>query len=180
MTARRSAGFTLVEAMITVAVIAVVAGISAPNLLNSLPGLRANGGARQVLSDLRLARARAVDSGQPVVFEFLAGGDYRLFVDVDGDGSYGAGTDTLVKAVDIDGTNYYKGVAFGSARSTGDEVGPAPSPTTALTFRPNGSVSTGGSVYLNTGAADDRQRRVRVVAATGNTRAERWEGSSWQ
>ncbi len=172
---RRRGGFTLVEAMVTIAIIAVVAAVAAPAVLKSMPGLRANGAARQVLSDFRLARTKAIDRGQRVKFEFLPGDTYRVFVDVNNDGVYDGDPRNLVTTVDIGGSGYYQGISYGVAAAA------IPVPTDAITtsifFRPNGSVSTEGAVYLNAGTAEDLHRRVRILAATGNARTQRWEGA---
>jgi type II secretion system protein H len=172
------AGFTLVELMVVIAIIGILAGVAAPALLKALPGIRLSGASRQVLSDLRMARTLAVEKGFNVYLSFVGAHTYTVFIDADEDGAVSTGE--AVATVDISlSSSGYQGVSFGSAQSTGDDIGPGAA-TTAIFFRPNGSASPGGSVYLNAGAAAERQRRVRVTAATGYAQIQSWNGAVWQ
>ncbi len=60
MLRKRQSGFTLMEMMIVVAVLAIMAAIAIPNFMSLLPGMRLNGAARQVMGDLMAARMNAV------------------------------------------------------------------------------------------------------------------------
>jgi type II secretory pathway pseudopilin PulG len=72
----RGAGFTLVEAVVLIAILGILGGVAAPRFLSlrDLEGARAH---RQALSDLRYAQQQAAGSGCPVEVDFDAGG-YRL------------------------------------------------------------------------------------------------------
>ena len=59
-TCRNRAGFTLIEMMATLGVAAILMAIAIPQFLSVLPGLRLNDAARQVATDLQLARMRAI------------------------------------------------------------------------------------------------------------------------
>lgn len=74
--AHRSRGFTLVEAVVLIAILGILGGVAAPRFLSlrELDGARAH---RQALADLRHAQRRAAGSGCPVEVDFEAGG-YRL------------------------------------------------------------------------------------------------------
>ncbi|HSH68561.1 MAG TPA: GspH/FimT family protein [Deferrisomatales bacterium] len=171
MKRRARAGFTLVEAMIVIAIIAIMLAVSAPSLLAGLPGLRVNGAARQVLSDLRLARTLAVEKGAVAVVTFSGTSTYALTQDQDGDG-----TAETIKTVVLG--DDYSNIQFGT------NVGGTSDTLAAVTFRTNGSASAGGGVYLRPGGDTDtaRNRRVGLVAATGNLRIEQYNTatSAWE
>ena len=61
-TKERSAsyGFTLVETLIAISILGILALIAIPNFLNWIPHYRLKWGAREVYSNLQLARLRAV------------------------------------------------------------------------------------------------------------------------
>lgn len=64
-------GFTLVEMMIVVAVLAILAAITAPNLKTYMAQRRVNGAARQVMTDLMGARMEAVSQNNRFKVFFL-------------------------------------------------------------------------------------------------------------
>lgn len=85
-----SSGFTMIEAMIVVAVIGIMAGIAMPGFIGWLPNYRLRSDARDVVSCLQEMKLRAVSENSNVVVIFdLPGGTYQSFVDdgVDGGGN---------------------------------------------------------------------------------------------
>ena len=75
-TALRGAGFTLVEAVVLIAILGILGGVAAPRFLSlrELEGARAH---RQALADLRHAQRQAAGSGCPVQVDFDSTG-YQL------------------------------------------------------------------------------------------------------
>ncbi len=53
-------GFTVIELMVILAVAVIVMGVALPNMMSWLPTYRLSAGARQVASDLQLARMKAI------------------------------------------------------------------------------------------------------------------------
>ncbi|MBE0618613.1 MAG: prepilin-type N-terminal cleavage/methylation domain-containing protein, partial [Proteobacteria bacterium] len=72
---RSDRGFTLVELMITVALIGALAGLGVPYLLASLPNIRVNAAVRQIVGDFRLAKTLAVERGVDCFLVFDVVGD---------------------------------------------------------------------------------------------------------
>ncbi len=70
---RRGAGFTLVEAVVLIAILGILGAVAAPRFL-SLRELEAARAHRQTLADLRLAQHQAAGSGCPVEVDFDPGG----------------------------------------------------------------------------------------------------------
>ena len=77
---RAQAGFTLIEVLIVVALIAVLAGVSAPVVAGAMARYNLNSAAQQVTSTVRSARFQAVGKNLDlrVRFNFPAGGQYQI------------------------------------------------------------------------------------------------------
>lgn len=82
-----SKGFTLVEMMIVIAVMAILAAIAAPNFQTYMTQRRLNGAARQVMTDLMAARMKAVSLNQKVKVSFGSNHTYQIWNDADGNGT---------------------------------------------------------------------------------------------
>lgn len=146
----KSQGFTLVELMVVMVIIALVMGLVATSMSRSISGAEARAASRKLVASLRYTRARAIIDKKEQVFE----------VNVD-DRSYqapGREQVNLPEGVDLTVT---------TARSeiTSEAV-------SGIRFFPDGG-STGGHIELT---VNDREYRVNVAWLTGETRLERAEG----
>lgn len=84
---RQRSGFTLLELMTVIALIAIIASIALPNFLSWLPRRKMTSAARETLSALRLARLTAVRENAIVSVCFnRADSTYTVFVDNSDDG----------------------------------------------------------------------------------------------
>jgi general secretion pathway protein H len=77
MRARASAGFTIIEVLVVLAVLALVLGLVITHGPVRSQRLELDSAARRVAGELRLARSRAIAEERTVVFALDAGG-YRL------------------------------------------------------------------------------------------------------
>jgi prepilin-type N-terminal cleavage/methylation domain-containing protein len=77
---RRTAGFTLIEILIVVALIAVLAGATAPAVTTAMEQYNVNSAGQQVVSTIRAARFQAVARNQTlqVRFNYPAAGQYQV------------------------------------------------------------------------------------------------------
>jgi type IV fimbrial biogenesis protein FimT len=82
-----SSGFSMLELMITLAIIAIMSGVALPNFLAYIPKSRLNGAARMVMVDLMSARMKAVKSNKRTQVHFIGGNQYRINDDADGNGT---------------------------------------------------------------------------------------------
>ncbi len=102
-TAGSRGGFTLVEIMVVVGIIAVVSGIAAANIVASMPMRRLEQSQFQLLSDLRSARMESVTRSVPVTVTFNnSARSYTIWVDRDSDNVVDSGestTSTLAEMV---------------------------------------------------------------------------------
>jgi prepilin-type N-terminal cleavage/methylation domain-containing protein len=71
-------GFTVAELMATLGVFAIVAAIAVPSFLSAQPGLRLNGGAREVLGKLMWTRSKAVEQNSTYTVTFPT--DHTLLI----------------------------------------------------------------------------------------------------
>ena len=101
---RALSGFTLLELLITVAIISILTALATTNYLTALPKMRARDAARQIWSDIHVARSQAVKAKQDVVIIFYpAGNIYSIVIDV----GHNMGPDSAGKycVVDLEGAD---------------------------------------------------------------------------
>lgn len=147
---RRALGFSLVELLVVVALVAVLAGIGASVIGGALPGRQLRDSARSLAADLRYTRARALASGREQVFRLDV--DARAWAAADGHA--GAWPEGLAMTAT-------------TAREEQDA-----SRVAVVRFFPNGSAS-GGRFVLSRGEA---AWRVDVAWLTGEVTLRRGAG----
>ena len=103
----KNSGFTLMELMIVIAIIAILAAVVIPNFIGWLPERRLDAGAQEILQGLQKSRSRAIMLNRNVIVTFDAGTDsFTAFVDEDASGGLDAGEQTLLDRTMPAGVNF--------------------------------------------------------------------------
>jgi len=154
-TKKRELGFTMIELVIAVAIFAIMAAIAIPGFSTWLPNYRLKSAARDLYSNMQLARMGAVRENTTRRIVFATGaGSYSIWSPgANGNWDGYAGDDVQVKTVDL--SSYQSGVGYGSGNATKDATtagGALPDDDVSYTndfavFNSRGT-STGGYVYL--------------------------------
>ena len=107
----RNGGFTLVELMVTVAVLAIMAGLAVPSFQATINANRLTGSVNELVNALQTARMEAIRRNRRAAVCFSATTDastptcsttnpngWLVFVDADRNGAFGSGDTLLLKS----------------------------------------------------------------------------------
>ena len=141
-------GFTLVEMMIVIAVLAIIAAIAAPHFQTYMAQRRLNGAARLVMTDLMDARMKAVSENNQFKVFFLDTHQYKVLDDENNNGTEDTGETSVTKDIQ---SNYPGVTLSASAHPIFYPRGTAWGTTVTLTNTSGSksvSVSTAGRVKI--------------------------------
>jgi prepilin-type N-terminal cleavage/methylation domain-containing protein len=175
-------GFTLIELLLTVAIGAVVAGMSALSIRHAVPQMRAEAATRTVQHQLRWAREMALTQRRTVEISFPGNNQIRIRrVELDG------------HRQDIGRTGLEGGVQFrlfNAVPDTPDAFGrtAAVSFGTASrmmflsdgTFVDQRGQPLNGTVFMGIQNQVTTARAVTLFGPTGRVATYRWSGTQWE
>ena len=146
-------GFTLVELVVVIVVVAVTAAIAVPRYTSSLSRYRADMAARRVAADLGLARSRAKVTGAAQTVLFTLAND-----------SY-----TLPGVAGLDRPSDPYTVVVSAEPYRADLISASFGGSTTASFNGYGAPAAGGSVVVQAGTT---QKTVLLDAATGEAKVQ--------
>jgi prepilin-type N-terminal cleavage/methylation domain-containing protein len=191
-------GYTLIEMMVIMVMLAVVVAVAVPRGLKSSPQLQVDLAARGLTRDLEKVRMRAIAAKRRVRFSFLEGEVfYTAYMDIS------PGRTGVIESTDeevhesrlvtrgsnggVPGVALPKGVVFGFGEATAGPLGGVASDPITLEndwveFDSRGMVvpaGSGGVIFL---AHEDDPSAVAAVSISGAGafRAWRYRGGGWQ
>lgn len=96
---KRKNGFTTLELMVTIGIIAILTAMAVPSYIQWLPGYRLRSAASDVHSAMQMARLRAVRENGGIGVSFVDGegknGKFRVFVDNNNNNNFDANDRTI-------------------------------------------------------------------------------------
>lgn len=165
---KRDSGFTLLELMVIIAIIAALASVVTPNLIGWLPNYRLRSAAQDIYSNFQKAKLTAIKEhcNCTITFNQLAGGpNYVVFIDSNNDLNYDVG-ERIIGSIFL---SSYSSVSFNGITFGNNTAG-----YPALSFRTNGLPRTGGGGFGGTVKLINTKNRETsvVVSIAGNIRID--------
>lgn len=108
MVQRRVSGFSVIELMITIAIVAILVAVALPSFQESLRGNRVSTASNELITSISLARSEALRNPRGAVIctsenGSTCGGDWDdgwiVWIDADGNGQPGGAGDRLIRHV---------------------------------------------------------------------------------
>lgn len=185
---RSTPGFTLVEVIITLVVIAIAAALASPAFLAMAPEMQLRAEAQELFSSIQETKILAVKENRDIAIMFDASG---YFIDADGDGAHTAGEKRVFFDEDLNGngildagedingngrldTKY--GIGLGTGGAANDWNGDPMVQTASITFNSRGTAQN-ASVYIDNQDNDICYAVTTQVA--GSVKIRKFNGTTW-
>jgi len=180
----KTKGFSLIELLILIAILGVLATIAIPGFSVWLPDYRLRSAARDLQSNMQLAKIGAIkaNSNWAIVFDpGMSPGRYYICSDPGGNGTWeGPGSDdTIEKTIDL--TSYESGVDYGHGNA-GSPIGATfdneiTYGSDVLVFRARATADD-GYVYLHN--AENTTAYGVGTRISGVVLLKKWGGTAWE
>jgi type IV fimbrial biogenesis protein FimT len=155
---QKTSGFTLMELMVTIAIIAILSAIAIPNFIAWIPKFKLGGGCRDVLAILQKTRVQAVKDNTSYVLMFDTGNEsYTAFLDDGAGNPADAGNGVL------DGGET---VLVQKTLANGIDITATTLPGDLVVFDTQGVASTAGSITLTDNSGNSRQILLELAGSS--------------
>jgi type IV fimbrial biogenesis protein FimT len=170
----KQSGFSLIEVMVVVAIFAIVAGVSAPNLQRWMRNYRLKSAVMDLHSNMQLAKLNAVKENRQWKIQFNASGTYTLIQCLTNTCETGTlNTDyRMSKTVSFE-TAYTNEIVFKNPESSTLFFERNP-----LVFSNTGTTAQPGYAYISN-SINSSYYRVGTKYIAGAVHIEKWNGSGW-
>jgi prepilin-type N-terminal cleavage/methylation domain-containing protein len=184
---KKQNGFTIIEVIVVMALIAIVGAMAIPAFTVWLPNYRLRAATNDLYANLQLAKSGAVRDRNTWAIRFDTTNDsYQILSDDDGvpdseDNDWWDGDEVVEKTVVL--SDYRSGVAFGHGNATDDVPGSGSAPANDVTYGSNVAVfnmrgtCNAGYIYL-----ENKKNNTFAVGSlsSGAVRMRSWSGSTWE
>jgi len=168
---RSEEGFTLVELIIVIALISVVSAIAVPNIVVMRQNAELRGAARDLLSNIQLAKITAIERNKYCAITFnTSSAGYVVYVDENENLQYDVGVDDEVKNVLL---SDYGTTSYDLSQGGGDGL-TFSNPSNAVAFAPDGLPKSLSGFGAGTASLKNGQNKTTsvTVSSAGNIRIQ--------
>lgn len=192
----RAGGFTLVELVVTLAVVGILIGVGVPMYVARLPETRLRSAAHDLLGELRMARSLAVANDTPYFVCFSGNGAVQVDRVDDPAAAADCASASTPTERSADLASAYPGVRYGFAAGVADcpagggvAADPLEFTSDRAVFTPKGASTTGsqpgapvqavGRIYLtNPDTVPQQTYCLEVQGTVGNVRLLKWDAGA--
>ena len=165
--ARGALGFTMIEVMVVMVILAILSSIAIPGFSRWLPNYRLKGAARDFYSNLQLAKSGAIRDRADWAVE-LSGNTYIVTRD---------GSGTPFKTVNL--TDYGSNVSFGAGSSTPSAGAVTADSENPVVFNSRGFTTNEDPILAYLTNSRNTSYAVGTLVS-GAVVLRKWNGSGWE
>ena len=167
-------GFSVIDLMITVAVIAIVGGLAVPSINQWSRNYRLQGAVTTIFSDFQRTKLGAVKENRPWTLDFSPGGitGYQIIIP-------GPPPDFPRIVSTVDFTADYGGNIVYARPDAGPVIDDPNGNDDIITFNSNGLTDDPRFFVHLANRELTSYYRIAVPFIAGGTRIERWDGTQW-